>query len=69
MTVKAKMLLLIGLLFATSILLVSGVGFNNFKSSSTENYIDKLDNQSFLISKAVEQKMERYFDVLNLVAT
>ena len=68
MTVKAKMLLLIGLLFATSILLVSGVGFNNFKSSSTENYIAKLDNQSFLISKAVEQKMERYFDVLNLIA-
>ena len=68
MTAKAKILLFIGLLFTSSILLVSGVGFSNFKSASTENKTVKLDNQAFLISKALEQKIERYFDVLNVIA-
>ena len=68
MTAKAKILLLIGLLFIAVILLVSSVGFSNFKSASTENKTEKLDNQAFLISKALEQKMERYFDVLNVMA-
>ena len=68
MTAKAKILLLIGLLFIVVILLVSSVGFSNFKSASTENKTEKLDNQAFLISKALEQKMERYFDVLNVMA-
>ena len=68
MTAKAKILLLIGLLFSSAILLVSGVGFSNFKSASTDNKTLKLDNQAFLISKALEQKVKRYFDVLNVVA-
>ncbi|WP_298943008.1 methyl-accepting chemotaxis protein [uncultured Psychromonas sp.] len=68
MTAKAKILLLIGLLFSSAIFLVSGVGFSNFKSASTVNKKLKLDNQAFLISKALEQKIERYFDVLNVVA-
>jgi len=68
MTAKTKILLLFGLLFTSSILLVSGVGFSNFKTASTENKIVKLDNQAFLISKALEQKIERYFDVLNVMA-
>ena len=68
MTAKAKILLLIGLLFIAVILLVSSVGFSNFKSASTENKTEKLDNQAFLISKALEQKMKRYFDVLNVMA-
>ena len=68
MTAKTKILLLFGLLFTSSILLVSGVGFSNFKTASTENKTVKLDNQAFLISKALEQKIERYFDVLNVMA-
>jgi methyl-accepting chemotaxis protein len=68
MSAKAKILLLIGLLFTSIILLVSGVGFANFKSASVENYTNKLDNQAFLMSKAIEQKMGRYFDALNIMA-
>ncbi|WP_137297800.1 methyl-accepting chemotaxis protein [Psychromonas sp. SP041] len=68
MIAKVKILLLIGLLFSSAVLLVSCVGFSNFKSASTVNKTAKLDNQAFLISKALEQKVERYFDVLNVMA-
>ena len=68
MSAKAKILLLIGLLFTTTILLISVVGFTNFKSASVENYTKQLDSQAFLISKAIDQKMNRYFDALNIMA-
>ena len=68
MSAKAKILVLIGLLFTTMILLISGVGFINFKSASVENYTKQLDSQAFLISKAIDQKMNRYFDTLNIMA-
>lgn len=67
MTAKVKILLLIGLLFTSAIVIVSGVGFINFKSASTENNVTNIENQAFLVSKAVEQKMQRYFDALHIV--
>lgn len=68
MSAKAKILLLIGLLFASSILLVTGVGFANFKSASIENSSSNIEKQAYLISKALEQKMGRYFDALHIAA-
>jgi methyl-accepting chemotaxis protein len=68
MGAKAKIILLIGLLFTSTTLLVSMVGFTNFKSASVENYNSKLDSQAVLISKAIEQKMGRYFDALHVMA-
>lgn len=68
MSAKAKILLLICLLFTSGIILISGVGFINFKSASVENYTNKLNSQAFLMSKAIEQKMNRYFDALNIMA-
>lgn len=68
MSAKIKILLLIGLLFSSAILVVSGVGFGNFKSASISNNTIQLEDHAFLISKSVEQKMERYFDALNIMA-
>ncbi|BCS94998.1 methyl-accepting chemotaxis protein [Desulfoluna limicola] len=68
MSAKLKILSLIGLLLSLSILLVSLIGFKNFKSASVENHTGKLNNQTFLIANAIEQKMSRYFDALNIVA-
>ncbi|GDY25662.1 methyl-accepting chemotaxis protein [Agarivorans sp. Toyoura001] len=68
MSAKAKILYLMGLLFSIIILLISAVGFINFKSASVVNYTAQLDDQAFLIAKAIEQKMDRYFDALDLKA-
>ena len=68
MSAKAKILLLIGLLFTSTILLVTLVSFTNFKSASVDNYTKQINNQALLISKAVDQKMNRYFDALNIMA-
>lgn len=64
MSAKAKIIASIGTLFAVVILLIALVGFFNFKSASIDGYTEKLGTQAFLISNAVDQKIQRYFDVL-----
>ena len=39
-----------------------------FKNESSNNYRDKLEAETQLIGKALEQKIERRFDVLNTLA-
>jgi len=68
MVVKTKLTLYVALLLILVVVAISTVGFINFKSSTVDNYSNKLDSQAFLISKAVEVNMNRYFDMLNLVA-
>jgi len=68
MSVKLKMVLLMSSLIAGVVLIISIVGFNNFKSESVQNYNRILDNKALLISKAVAQKVGRTFDVLHAVA-
>jgi methyl-accepting chemotaxis protein len=68
MTAKARILLCMGLLFSTVISLTSIVSYINFKQESVENHTSTLDNQAFLIAQALEQKMARTFDVLNVTA-
>jgi methyl-accepting chemotaxis protein len=68
MSAKIKLLSFIGTLFAIAILLISIVSFFNFKSSSVYSYTHSLERQSFLISSAMDEKMQRYFDSLAIVA-
>lgn len=68
MTAKLKLLSFAGGLFATVILLISLLNFFNFKSSSVNNYTYSLNTQAFLVANAVDQKMQRYFDGLNLMS-
>jgi methyl-accepting chemotaxis protein len=69
MSAKAKILSLMGLLISAIIIFISVIGFLNFKTASEVNYSSQLNNQAFLISKAIEQKMNRYFDTLKLKAS
>ncbi|WP_435234987.1 methyl-accepting chemotaxis protein [Psychromonas sp. PT13] len=68
MSVKLKMMLLMGSLITAVVVVISTVGFLNFKSTTTDDYRENLNNKSFLISKAIEQKIDRTFDVLNAVS-
>ena len=69
MSVKLKMMLLMGSLITTVVVVISTVGFLNFKSATTNDYRENLENKSFLIAKAIEQKVDRTFDVLNAVSS
>ena len=68
MSVKLKMMLLMGSLITAVVVVISTVGFLNFKSTTTNDYRENLENKSFLIANAIEQKVERTFDVLNAVS-
>jgi methyl-accepting chemotaxis protein len=68
MSVKLKMMLLMGSLITIVVLMISIVGFINFKSASVGTYDRGLKNDAMVIGKAVEQKIGRTFDVLHAVA-
>jgi methyl-accepting chemotaxis protein len=68
MSVKTKLTFYIGLLLAIIIILISLIGFINFKSASVENYSNKLQENSFLISKALEKDIGQYFTAMHLVS-
>jgi len=67
MSAKNKLLTYIGTLFVIAILIVSTRGYVNFKSASVKNSTNSLMKESFLISNALEQHVERYFDGLTLL--
>ncbi|WP_413699104.1 methyl-accepting chemotaxis protein [Psychromonas sp. KJ10-10] len=50
------------------VLIIASVGFVNFKSESNKQYDENLELKSFLIAKALDQKVGRMFDVLNAVS-
>ncbi|WP_150873013.1 methyl-accepting chemotaxis protein [Vibrio fortis] len=68
MSAKIKLLTFSGLVFTAVIMMITVFSYFNFKSESVENYTYRLENQSYLISNAVEQKVLRYFDTLNTVS-
>ncbi|MGJ8646643.1 MAG: methyl-accepting chemotaxis protein [Marinomonas colpomeniae] len=68
MSAKSKLLSYVGALFIVAILLVTMIGYFNFKSTSVKNSTGKLKIESFLISNALEQRMQRYFDSLNVLS-
>lgn len=68
MSAKAKLLGCIGALFVAAILFVTITSYSNFKSSSVKDYSHMLETESFLIANALEQKVTRYFDGLQIVS-
>ena len=68
MSAKIKLLSYIGALFTTAILIVSMTGYFNFKSASVTSSTKSLEKESFLISNALDQKIQRYFDSLYVLS-
>ncbi|SJN56592.1 Methyl-accepting chemotaxis protein PctC [Vibrio ruber DSM 16370] len=67
MSAKAKLTSYIGGLFIIIVTIISTVCFYNFRSSSSENYTEKLTNQSTLISQVIELETTRIFNILDIV--
>ncbi|GGI82181.1 methyl-accepting chemotaxis protein [Shewanella gelidii] len=69
MSARIKLMLSIGALITTIIVVLSSLGYYQIDESSTRDYRSKLSNKSFLISKAIEGKVEGYFGALESVRT
>lgn len=68
MSAKSKILTYIGALFVLAVFVVTIMGYINFKSASTSNAEESLKVESFLIASALDQRIQRYFDSLNMVS-
>ncbi|MDG3085364.1 methyl-accepting chemotaxis protein [Vibrio hannami] len=68
MSARNKLLISIGFLTFIIVLVLSLVGYKLINKSSTSDYRDKLLNKSFLISKALEERMDNYFSILDTVS-
>lgn len=68
MSAKIRFLSFTGGLLSTVIVLITLVSFYNFKSSSVSGYTNQLQTQAQLILESVDQKIQRYFDSLNLMS-
>lgn len=68
MTAKSKILYGIGGLFVAVISFITLTSFFSFKGASIEGYNKKLETESFLITSAIEQRMNRTYDVLNVIS-
>ncbi|MDG3086362.1 methyl-accepting chemotaxis protein [Vibrio hannami] len=64
MSARNKLLLSTGVLIAVIVAVLSVLAYSQISSSSTRDYRSSLSNKSFLISKAVEGKVESYFIAL-----
>jgi methyl-accepting chemotaxis protein len=68
MTLKYRILVF----FASLVIAICGAitffGYSAFDNFSHTNYEDKMDSQSRLIAKALDEKLMRYFDALNAVS-
>ncbi|SIO95560.1 methyl-accepting chemotaxis protein [Vibrio spartinae] len=67
MSAKAKLISYIGGLFTIIVTIISIVCFYNFRSSSSENYTEKLTNQSTLIAQVLDLETKRIFHILDIV--
>ncbi|CAM3008000.1 methyl-accepting chemotaxis protein [Moritella viscosa] len=61
MSARNKLMLSIGILIALIITVLSVLAYRQINDSSTRDYRNNLSNESFLIAKAVEGKVESYF--------
>jgi len=69
MGINRKLLLVFGGMFLAIVIAISGWGYFSFKTESTKNYQDLLERESLLIGRALEQRIERNFDVLRTVSS
>ncbi|QFI38705.1 methyl-accepting chemotaxis protein [Moritella marina ATCC 15381] len=68
MTLKYRILVFFASLVITICGAITFFGYSAFDSFSHTNYEDKMDSQSRLIAKALDEKLMRYFDALNAVS-
>ncbi|UGA57509.1 methyl-accepting chemotaxis protein [Vibrio sp. VB16] len=68
MTAKIKITGVIVLVLSTIITLLSGMGYQNFKGASVNNFTESLEKEAFLIANSIEQRLNRNFDVLNTMS-
>ncbi len=68
LTAKSKILYGIGGLFIAVISAITLISFFSFKHASVEDYSVKLQSSSFLVTRAIEQRMNRTFDVLQVIS-
>lgn len=64
MSARYKLMLSIGVLIALIVTVLSVFGYSQINDSSTRDYRNSLSNKSFLVAKAVEEKVESYFVAL-----
>ncbi|MEZ8545955.1 methyl-accepting chemotaxis protein [Vibrio cyclitrophicus] len=69
MGLKLKLLSIFGSMFIVVVISISVWGYFSFKSESTNNYQELLGRESLLIGRALEQRIERNFDVLMTVSS
>ena len=69
MSARNKLMLSIGLIILLIILVPSVVGYSQINESSTTAYRNNLSNKSYLISKAVEEKVDGYFVALETLSS
>ncbi len=69
MGLNRKLLLIFGVMFLAVVTAISGWGYHSFKAESTKNYQERLERESMLIGRALEQRIERNFDVLKTVSS
>lgn len=67
-TAKSKILYGIGGLFIAVISFITLTSFFSFKGASIEGYNEKLETESFLVTSAIEQRMNRTYDVLKVIS-
>ena len=69
MKARSKLMLSIGLLIGVIILVLSVIGYTQINKSSTQEYRNDLSNKSFLISKAVEERVNGGFIALETLSS
>lgn len=69
MGLNRKLLLIFWVMFLAVVTAISGWGYFSFRAESTMNYQERLERESLLIGRALEQRIERNFDVLKTVSS
>ena len=68
MTAKSKIIYGIGGLFVAVISFITLTSFVSFQHASVDDYTEKLGEESFLVTRSIEQRMNRTFDVLKVMS-
>lgn len=68
MSARNQLMLSIGILIILIISVLSALGYYQINESSTREYRNSLSNKSFMVAKAVEEKVNSYFVTLDSLA-
>ncbi|NRF32209.1 methyl-accepting chemotaxis protein [Vibrio coralliilyticus] len=68
MKLNNKLMLILGVLFSVTLMTTTGVGYVEFRNESISKSRHLLSEEARLIGQAVDERMSRNFDTLNLAA-